>query len=120
MSLDDGRVWKRHVDHIQHSHRFASGSAQEQKPFLVSDPAAAELPQRTTAMEASAPASAFLPANAEASSGSGAVPAAQSVVDQAPLDMPTEASVTPAPDPAPVLHRSSCMIKKPEHLIEQI
>ena len=41
VSLDDGRVWKRHVDHIQRSHWFASGSAQEQEPFLVSDPAAA-------------------------------------------------------------------------------
>ena len=35
VSLDDGRVWKRHVDHIQCSHQFASGSAQEQEPFLV-------------------------------------------------------------------------------------
>ena len=120
VSLDDGQVWKRHVDHIQRLHWFTSGSAQKQEPFLVSDPAAAELPQWATAMEASAPASAFLPANAEASSGSGAVPASQSVADRPPLDMPTEASVTPAPDPAPVLRRSSRVIKKPERLIEQI
>ena len=71
-------------------------------------------------MEASAPLSAFLPANAEAPSGSGAVRAAQSVVDRPPLNMLTEASVTPAPDPAPVLRRSSRVIKKPERLIEQI